>query len=72
MYYENIVITSFRLMNQIKLLQQENLQLKKVTWEQNKILGSEQLRFEGRITQILSKHFTPTQIYLLLYSKKKF
>jgi len=61
MCYENIVIM-FSLKNQIKLLQQENVQLKKLTSEQNKVLNSEELRFEGRFTQILSKLFTSTQI----------
>lgn len=45
--------------------------LKKINIEQNQILNSEQLRFEGRFTQILSKLFTPTQIDLLLHPKKK-
>jgi len=70
MCYENIVII-FSLKNQIKLLQQENVQLKKLTSEQNKVLNSEELRFEGRFTQILSKLFTSTQIDLLLHPKKK-
>lgn len=71
MCYENIVIM-FSLKNQIKLLQQENVQLKKLTSEQSKILNSEELRFEGRFTQILSKLFTSTQIDLLFHPKKKF
>lgn len=70
MCYENIVIM-FSLKNQIKLLQQENVQLKKLTSEQSKVLNSEKLRFEGRFIQILSKLFISRQIDLLLHPKKK-